>query len=82
MGFAPKMARDPQRIDSVPLPPFSFIARSMILVVVDGAKRHGELVADLQGQASWLGVADVMRMRRGAAANHTGLSCNKAQMLP
>ena len=37
-----------QKIEPTPLPPLSLIASGMILGMMDGAKMHGELVADLE----------------------------------
>ena len=63
------------------LPPFPLIACGMILVVMDGAERDREFVADFEREASWLCVADVMCMRRGAPANQAALTPNIAQVL-
>jgi DNA-binding XRE family transcriptional regulator len=48
---------------------------------MDGAQRHGELVTDLEGEASWLCVTDMMRMRGCAAADQAGLLRDKAEVL-
>ena len=41
-----------ERIDLALLPPLSFPTGGVDMVVVDGAKRHGELIADLQAEPS------------------------------
>jgi hypothetical protein len=53
----------------------------MILAVVDGTERDGELVAHFEPKATRLGVADVMRLRRGPAADQAGQTGYKAKML-
>ena len=63
------------------LPPQSFIAGCMVLLMVDGAERYGEFVADLEPKASGLGEADVMGVARRSPANETGLLGHEAQML-
>ena len=62
VGLTPKIARDRQRIDPMPLPPFPLIARGMILVVMDDAERNRIFVTDLECQTSWLGIPNMMRM--------------------
>jgi hypothetical protein len=52
----------------------------MIFGVMDRAERHGKLIADLEGYASLLRVANVMRMRRGAPTDEAGLAPDKAHM--
>ena len=60
-ALSPQSTRDFERIDIALLPPLPFLAGGVDVVMVDGAKRNGELVADLQAQA--LGIA---RSARGA----------------
>jgi len=62
MGFAPQMPSDRQRIDPVAFPPALLMARGMILGVMDGAEWHGKLIADLEGYASRLRIANMMRV--------------------
>ena len=62
------------------MPPPPLIAGRMILTVVDGTKRHGELIAYFEGKASGLRVADMMGMGWGAATDDAWLLRNKAQM--
>ena len=47
---SPKIGCRLKRIYLALLPPLSFIASGMDLAVVNGAKRHGELVADLSAR--------------------------------
>ncbi len=41
--------------------------------MVRAAERHRELIADLEAEAAWLRKAQVMGVRRLAAANNAGL---------
>jgi hypothetical protein len=43
----PKATRNFDRVDIPLLPPLTFLPRGVDLVVVDGAKRHGEFIAHL-----------------------------------
>jgi hypothetical protein len=61
-------------------PPRPLITRDMIFGVMDRAERHGKLIADLEGYASRLRVADVMGMRRGATTDEARLAPDKAHM--
>jgi hypothetical protein len=49
------------------LPPASLIAGCVILRVMNGAQRDGELVTHFETQSSRLRIADVMRLRRTTA---------------
>ena len=53
----------------------------MVLLMVNGAERYREFVADLEPKALGLGEADVMGVARRSPANETGLLGHKAQML-
>ena len=46
-AFSPQEFGHSEWINLVLLPPSSLIAGSMVLLMVDGAKRHGELVTHL-----------------------------------
>lgn len=63
------------------LPPASLVTGRMIFAVVNGAERHRELVAHLEGQTSRLCKTNMMRMRGIASANQARLLRNKAEML-
>jgi hypothetical protein len=63
------------------LPPVSLITRSMDFVVMNSAERDGEFITNLKRKTLRLRVANVMRLRRGAAANQAGLTGHKTQML-
>ena len=52
----------------------------MQLAMMGAAERHRELIADLEAEASGLREAQVMGIRRLAAANHTGLCGDKLAM--
>ena len=45
--------------------------------MMGATERHRELIADLEAEASRLGEAQVMSVRRLAAANYAGLRGNK-----
>ena len=47
-AFLPKIAGDGEGIQVSLLPPLAFLAGGVNLVVVGGAKRHREFVADLE----------------------------------
>ena len=47
MGLVPESAGDCHRVDGLLLPPGSFIATSVQLMVMHPAERYGEAVADL-----------------------------------
>ena len=63
------------------LPPQPLIAGCMVLLMVNGAERYREFVADLEPKAPGLGEADVMGVARRSPANETGLLGHEAQML-
>ena len=69
-----------QRIDFALMPPSSLIAGRMIFAVVNGAERHGELIAHFECETSRLGIANMMGVGWGATADHAWLLCNKAQV--
>ena len=46
-AFLPKTVGNFERINFALFPPLAFVACGVDVVVVDGAKRHGELIADL-----------------------------------
>jgi hypothetical protein len=60
MSFLPNRTGNLEWIDAPLLPPLSFVACGVNLVVVDGAERHRELIAYLEIEASRLRVADMM----------------------
>ena len=78
--MCPEIGRRFERINLALLPPVSLVAGGMVLGVVNGAERHGELVADFQPKSARLRIANVVRLRWGPPANQTGLSGDKAQM--
>ena len=62
VSLTPKIARNRQRINPMPLPPLPLIASGMILIVMDGAERDRKFVTDLESQASGLRKPNMMRM--------------------
>ena len=52
----------------------------MNLVVVKNTKRHGELIADLYGEAASLRKGDVMGMAGKLFADEARLACDEGQM--
>src|SRR6476659_9525308 len=80
-AFAPQAFGHRERINFMFLPPQPLIAGGMVLLMVDGAERDCEFVADLEPKALGLGKSDVMRMARRSPTNKTGLLGHKAQML-
>ena len=77
----PKATGNYQGIDIALLPPLVFLTGGVDVVVVDGAKRDGELIADFQAKPFGLRVAQVVGVRGRAAADQARLTGNEAQML-
>ena len=78
----PQPAGDLQRIDdAVAGPPGPLVAGAMQGVMMDGAQRHRELVRDLERQRPRLGKAQVVGLRRPAAAHQAWLPGDELQML-
>ena len=63
------------------LPPQLLLASGMVLLMVNGAERYREFVADLEPKAPRLGEADVMGVARRPPANETRVLGYEAQML-
>jgi hypothetical protein len=59
-ALAPKLLRYRKRVESPILPPTSFIAGRVIFTMMQGAKRHGELITDFQTHSSRLGKSHMM----------------------
>ena len=53
----------------------------MIFSMMDGAKRHRELIAHFEPKSARLRKANMVRLRRGPPTNQTGLLGNKPEML-
>ena len=81
LAFSPQACGHRERINFMLLPPPSLIAGCVVLLMVNGAERYRELIADLRPKALGLCKADVMGVARRSPANETGLLCHKAQML-
>jgi hypothetical protein len=60
LAFLPQALREGEWINLVFLPPLPLIAGSVVLLMVNGAQRYGEFVADLEPNTSGLCKADVM----------------------
>ena len=73
MGFEPQHAGCFGRIYPGSLPPRGFIAAPMNLAMMASAQRDGELVADLAAKGAGLRKAEVVRVRRLAAADQARL---------
>ena len=80
VGLDPKFVGNALRLDAELRPPSHFIAGPMQLAMMGAAERHREFVADFEAKASRLREAQVMGIRRLAAANHTGLCGDKLAM--
>ena len=80
-ALLPQTTSDLERIDITLLPPLTFPAGGMDVVVVDGAKRNGELIAHLQTEPLGLRVAYVVRVRGSAPTDEAGLACHEVKML-
>jgi len=61
--------------------PLPFIAGCVVLLMMNGAERYGEFVADFEPNTSRLSKADMMGMAWRSAANDTRLLRHEAQML-
>ena len=81
MRSGPKGCRDSQRVNPLSLPPGVLVAAPVKLPMMEPADRDGEAVADLASHGSLFGKLDVVRIRRGATADETGLGGDKSQMV-
>ena len=64
LAFSPQAGGHCEWIDFVFLPPRPLIAGRMVLLMVDGAERDREFIADLEPKAFGLGEAEVMGVAR------------------
>ena len=81
MAPAPELLGHRKWIELALLPPSPLIACGMVLMMVDGAKRHGELVAHLKAESPRLRKADVVRACGRAATDQAGLAGDEPQVL-
>ena len=80
MRLAPKNCGNDEGIDTSALPPGALVAAPVQFTVVQLAEGDGEAVADLPPHRALLGKLDVVGIRRGSAADETGLRGYKLQM--
>ena len=81
MRFEPQGAGRLRGIDRYLVPPCCFIATSMNFSMMPTTERHRELVTYLAAKCPALRKAQVMRIRRLAAANQTRLFGHMSDML-
>lgn len=77
-ALSPKVLRKDEGINIALLPPLSFLAGGVDVVVVNGAKRDGELIANLQAEPSDLRITNMMRVGGRTPADEAGLTCDEA----
>jgi hypothetical protein len=82
MGFKPECASSQKWLCSSVLPPQSFIAAAMDLAMVRATERHRKLVTHLATERTKLREPQMMRIRRPATANKTGLFDHVPDMVP
>jgi hypothetical protein len=80
-AFSPQARGDSERINLMFLPPQPLIAGCVVLLMVNGAERYSEFVADLEPKAPGLCKADVMGVAWRSPANETRLLRHEAQVL-
>src|SRR5680860_1521969 len=80
-ALLPEFSGHYQRIELPVLPPLPLVPDCVVLMMMDGAQRHGELVADFEPHASLLRKAHVVRMGRLAPTDHAGRPGHGLQML-
>src|ERR1700722_3478810 len=81
MRFQPERSRGCHRIQSKFCPPSSLIAVAMELAMVPATKRNGELIADFATKRPLLCEAQMMGIRRYAAAQQARLTHDRLNML-
>ena len=62
MGFFPKTSRDLQRLDLLSRPPDFLVTGLMKLAVMAPAKRHSELITNLEADRLRLRKSEMMRI--------------------
>jgi hypothetical protein len=82
MGLKPKCAGSRKGIYSRLPPPQSFIAATMDLPVMRATERHREFIAYLAAKRTSLREAQMVRIRRPATANKTGLFHDVPDVVP
>ena len=80
MRLCPKGNGHSQRLDTLLLPPGTFVAAPMEFAVMQPAKGDGEPIADLAPHRPLLGELDVMRIAWRAAADETRLRRHEFQV--
>jgi hypothetical protein len=79
-ALCPQLSSILKRVDAVLAPEGPLIGGLVQQIVMDGAQRHGELVTDLDREASGLGEGNVMGMAGQLATDQTRLGAHKRQM--
>lgn len=79
--FRPKVLGNREWLDAQIIPPADLVPGLVKLLVVVSAKRHGELVADLQAQSPGLRKPQMMRVGRQLAADEARLRRDIPQMV-
>jgi len=82
MGLKPKCAGSRKRIYPGVPPPRPFIAAAMDLTVMRATERHREFIAHFATERTRLREPQMMRIRRPATANKTGLFDYVPDMAP
>ena len=80
VGRGPKSLRNFERVDFDIHPPCFLVANFVKLTMVCTAQRHGELIAYLLPERSWLGVTDVVGVGRLPCTDEARLRGHKLQM--
>ena len=80
MGLVPKGCGNDQWLDPLALPPYALVAAPVKFPMVQPANRNGEPVADFPPHRPLLCKLDVVGIRRGSAADETGLRGHKLKM--
>jgi hypothetical protein len=79
--FVPKLQSDIDRVNAHVVPPSRLVAAVVHIAMVLSAQWHGELVADLTAERSWLGETNVVGFGWPRAAKETRLRRYMPQML-
>ena len=81
LALRPELSGDRQRIQVSLLPPLLLVSRRVVLLVMNCAERHGELVADFESNSLWLSEANMMGMGRCPPTDQAWLQGHEFQVL-